>query len=100
MLKTLLSRFLTWKNGPLRLFATHAKSAKLKKRSFFPAIWLALEKMLRNWLERWAPFGLRFESSNIMNLQVQRFLRESKTAFKWNFHSNYFHARTRKQEKY
>ena len=53
----------------------------LKKRSLFQAIWLAVENSLRNQLERWAPFWLRFESSNISNLQVERFLRESKTDF-------------------
>ena len=31
---------------------------------------------------------LRFESSNILNLQVQRFLRESKTVFKLNLKLN------------
>ena len=57
-----------------------------KKRSLFPAFWLAVENLLRNRLERWAPFLLRFESSNIL----QRFLRESKTAFRDGFLLNYF----------
>ena len=62
-------------------FLTRAKSAALKKRSFFP-IWLAAENLSRNRLDRWASFWLRFESSNILNLQEQRFLRESKTGLK------------------
>ena len=69
---------------------TRTKSAALIKRSFFPAIWLAVENLLRNRFERWAPFWLRFESSIFWACKVQRFLRESKPALgyiyvKWNY---------------
>ena len=45
-------------------------------------MWLAVENLLRNQLERWALFLVALESSNILNLQVQRFLCESKPALK------------------
>ena len=57
------------------------KKRRAQKRSFFPEIWLAVENLLRNRLEHWAPFLLRFESSNIFNLQLQRFIRTNFRTF-------------------
>ena len=66
-------------------FSTRAKSTAFKKRSFFHTIWLAVENLLRNRVERWASFWLHFESSNTLNLQGQRFLCELKTALSPTF---------------